>query len=379
MRAMLIDDEQLMLDDLLYWLNKYPDIQVIGTFTQPEQAIDRIKGIISDGLDLPDVIFLDIEMPPANGLEVAKEIRDHHPDVILVFVTAHSSYALKSFAVHPLDYLLKPLQESKVAETLNYIRHQLQLLKSQPSNDDKPLQINCFGHFHVSFSDNHNEIKWGTRRVKELLLYLIDRGETTVTRNEMLHALFGSHRSKKSENNLYVTVHKLRQLLHNTDPEGQHLRLTGDIVLEIAPGICDFTDFMSFARQNTVINSQNAEEAHAILKVCHGTYLADMDYPWADENINTVEIEYERIALGLAAVYVGMAKHEQAEEVLLNLIARNPLSEEGFTCLLDIYMLNKQPNEFIPIFEQYARILDRELDETPPQKYLIYYRDISNA
>lgn len=380
MKAILIDDEQPMLDELRFWLGKHPDVEIMAVFTQPRLAVEYVKERITDKLTLPDVVFLDIEMPQSNGLGTAGEIQSLHPDIIIVFVTAHGSYALKSFQVHPLDYLLKPIQGAKIEATLKYIRKQLELLEARPGDIEKPpLCINCFGRFQLSLANSEGEIKWGTRRVKELFMYLIDCREVPATHNDLLTAVFGRSKGKNNDNNLYVTIHKLRQLLHRIDPEGAYLRLNNDMVLEIAPGICDYTDFMEFARNNMVINSQNAEAAAVALQQCCERYLPELYVPWADETANMVEIEYERIALGLAAVYINSADYAGAEVLLLNLIARNPLSEEGFIALLDIYIKIERTQDYGPVYEQYTRMLKTEFNENPPEEYRRYYKNLPQA
>lgn len=272
------------------------------------------------------------------------------------------------------------MQESKIETTLKYIRKQLQLLEARPRDVKKPpMCINCFGRFQLLLANSEGEIKWGTRRVKDLFLYLIDCGEVPATHNDLLTAVFGRSKGKNNDNNLYVTIHKLRQLLHKIDPEGAYLRLNNDMVLKIAPGICDYTDFMEFVRDNMVINSHNSTTAAAALQLCCGRYLPELYEPWADETANMVEIEYERIALGLVTVYINSDNYAEAEALLLNLIARNPLSEEGFTNLLDIYIKIKRNQDFGPVYEQYTRMLKKEFGENPPGKYRLHYQTLPQA
>lgn len=372
MKVMLVDDEKPMLDELVYWLGKYPEVEILAAFTQPLQAVGDIKARLAGGLVLPEVVFLDMEMPRSNGLETARSIQTLHPDIIIIYVAAHSSYALQSFEVHPLDYLLKPLQASRFEVTMNHIRKQLQLLQTRSRDTQKTPYIKCFGSFQVLLPDNA-EVKWGTKRVKDLFLYLINQGETQASHHELIDVVFGSDDSKDNTSNLYVTIHKLRKLLQHIDPSGEYLRLKSGMVLEIAPGVCDYTDFIRFSDQNPIINAHNADVAAAVLKKYGGNYLSDLDYPWVDQTTHEVEIEYERIALALAIFYLNLNGCQKAEKLLLDLIARNPLSEDGFNTLLDMYIKNNQPRDFGIIYEQYALMLKKELDEKPPQKYSLYH------
>jgi two-component system, LytTR family, response regulator len=112
MKALLIDDERLARQELKSLLSAYPEIQVVGEANNAETAIESIKQL------KPDVIFLDIQMPGKNGFELLEEISGL-PEV--VFVTAYDEYAIRAFEVNALDYLLKPVQPNRLAETVKKI------------------------------------------------------------------------------------------------------------------------------------------------------------------------------------------------------------------------------------------------------------------
>lgn len=376
MKIMLVDDEQHVLDEMGYMLSRYPDVEVLAAFLHPIQAIEYMERRLADRDSIPEAVFLDMDMPKLNGIETAVRLLALKPELEIVFLTAYSSYALDSFQVHPLDYLLKPLKESRLDSTLKQLREQIHLLQEKPPVKKNAVHIQCFGRFQLTVSGRKETIKWGTRRVKELLMYLIDRCGESITHHELLGALFEGKDDRKTANNLYVTIHKLRQLLQSIDPVGEWLILKNDLALEISPGICDYIDFMNFARQNPLINSANAGEAEAALGLSKGLYLQDVARPWAEQSSAAVDLEYQRIALGLAVVYNSSGRYRDAEKVLLDLISRNPLSDEGHTGLLDLYIRNKQKEEFILVYRQYSRMLKSELDEPPPPQYTRYYNTI---
>ena len=112
MKALLIDDERLARQELKSLLADYSEIQVVGEANNAEAAIESIKQL------KPDVIFLDIQMPGKNGFELLEEISGL-PEV--VFVTAYDEYAIRAFEVNALDYLLKPVQPNRLAETVKKI------------------------------------------------------------------------------------------------------------------------------------------------------------------------------------------------------------------------------------------------------------------
>ncbi len=112
MRALIIDDERLARQELKSLLSQYHEVEVVGECSNAESAIEKLAEL------KPDLIFLDIQMPGKNGFELLQELS---PVPEVVFVTAYDEYALRAFEVNALDYLLKPVQEARLAETIRKI------------------------------------------------------------------------------------------------------------------------------------------------------------------------------------------------------------------------------------------------------------------
>jgi two-component SAPR family response regulator len=320
----------------------------------------------------PDVVFLDIDMPGLGGLELALGIQANHPGVIVIFVTAHAQYALEAFRAFPLDFLLKPIKEARLDETVKHLRVQHKLLHPV-SPEEREVRIRCFGRFELLAGD---EVKWETRRVRELLLYLIDRRGEAPSRDELLEALFGGRRDRNTLNNLRMTVFRLRNLIHALDAEGKYLRMGGDYSLTITRGVCDFTDFMAFARGNAAITDRNAAEAARALNLCRGPYLENEGCEWAQESAREVEAEYERIALGLAGCHAAAGRVPEAESILDAMLARNPISTEAYAALFDLYMSAGNRTAFRVRYQQYVRMLKKEYRVRPPARYREFYEHI---
>jgi two-component system LytT family response regulator len=107
--AIIIDDERLARNELKKLLADYPEVEVIGEAANVDEAIKLIEEL------MPDLIFLDIQMPAKTGFDLLAEL-DTVPSVI--FTTAHDEYALKAFEVNALDYLLKPIDPKRLADAI---------------------------------------------------------------------------------------------------------------------------------------------------------------------------------------------------------------------------------------------------------------------
>ncbi|MDP9050939.1 MAG: LytTR family DNA-binding domain-containing protein [Acidobacteriota bacterium] len=112
LRAYLVDDEPLALRRLHRMLEQTENVEVIGSASEPEQAVAALTA------DPPDICFLDIQMPRLNGFEVLEQL-PVQPNVI--FTTAYDHYALQAFGVDAVDYLLKPIDPELLQRALNKV------------------------------------------------------------------------------------------------------------------------------------------------------------------------------------------------------------------------------------------------------------------
>jgi two-component system LytT family response regulator len=108
-RTILIDDESLARDVVKHYLSSFPEVEVVA------ECSDGFEGIKAIAQHQPDLIFLDIQMPKITGFEML-ELIDKHPAVI--FTTAFDEYAIKAFEVNAIDYLLKPIEQSRFEQAM---------------------------------------------------------------------------------------------------------------------------------------------------------------------------------------------------------------------------------------------------------------------
>ena len=110
MRAIIVDDERLARNELKRLLENFPSIEVVGEAANTDEASLLIEEL------QPDVAFLDIQMPGKTGFEWLEEWDGFLPEII--FTTAFDEYALKAFEVNALDYVLKPVELSRLSESI---------------------------------------------------------------------------------------------------------------------------------------------------------------------------------------------------------------------------------------------------------------------
>ena len=123
--TIVVDDEQLACDELAYLLNDFPEIEVIATGSNGLQAVELIRKME------PDLVFLDVNMPGLDGMGVVRQLREKGVEPPhFIFVTAYDQYAVEAFRLEALDYLLKPVDKVRLAESVERARRSIQERKA---------------------------------------------------------------------------------------------------------------------------------------------------------------------------------------------------------------------------------------------------------
>lgn len=128
LKAIIVDDEAPARSELRYLLDELGQVEVVAEAASVRDAIEKLK-------EYPcDVMFLDINMPEANGLKLAEALQRLKFPPVIVFVTAYSEYALDAFKVNAVDYLVKPVETERLAQSIARVRENVALhLQAQKS------------------------------------------------------------------------------------------------------------------------------------------------------------------------------------------------------------------------------------------------------
>lgn len=158
-RSLVVDDERYAREELIYLLEQFEKIEIVGEADSGETAIVKAMQL------QPDIVFLDIEMPKTDGMEVAKALGALKKVPYIIFATAYPQFAAEAFRIHAVDYLLKPYDESQLRQTVARVNDLLAPARSaEKANRIDRLSVETEGEiFYLPIRDIlyvHREENW---------------------------------------------------------------------------------------------------------------------------------------------------------------------------------------------------------------------------
>ena len=166
-RTIIVDDEKLAIQGLQLRLENFPDVEIIDTCANGREAIRKIK------TEKPDLVFLDIQMPGFDGFSVVKGVMEIEPP-LFVFVTAYQEHAIRAFEANAVNYLMKPVDVDKLADTLDRVRTRIAEKRSAEEAEKlKVVLAEVAPDAAEEFSDDDD----GSTARYERLINIKDRGQ----------------------------------------------------------------------------------------------------------------------------------------------------------------------------------------------------------
>ena len=244
MNMICVDDEPLAVEYTLKQCGQLPEIDRAEGFTNAESALTYLREHSAD------IALLDINMPDIDGITLAAQIKQLHPQMAILFLTAYKQYAFDAYAVHPAGYLLKPVSLEKLAEEVAYIhgaRHSAAL---------SHIHVKTFGYFDVYVGDK--PISFRLAKSKEILAYLVDKQGNGVTRPDLFAAIWEDQLyDRRMQKQLDVYIRSLRDTLREYGAE-QIMEIEKG-VLRVKPDTFSCDAYLFFLGDADTINAYRGE------------------------------------------------------------------------------------------------------------------------
>ena len=244
MRAICVDDEELITDYVVTLCREIPPLNAAEGFVSASDALDWLKK------NHADLAILDIDLPDMNGLALAAKIKQLHPDMAIIFLTGFSQYAVEAFEMHASGYILKPVKKERLSAE---VAHALSRKRKAP---EAHIVARTFGNFDV-FIDGEL-VTFKVTKSKELLAYLIDRQGSSATRAEVSSVLWEDRMyDRPMQKQLDVIIRSLRDTLEEYGI-GAILEMKQG-VLRIRPELISCDAWRFFSGDMDAINAYRGE------------------------------------------------------------------------------------------------------------------------
>lgn len=364
MRAILIDDERPSLELLRIVLEKRDEIEIIGAYSNPVEAWLEIEQ------KLPDVIFVDIEMPKMSGLELAARVNRLPQSVSVVFVTAYSHYALDAFGLNVIHYLTKPVDDEEITECFERVYQKRPELRSLRS-----WTIQLFSGLTLYCEDERKAAHWPTAKSRELISYLILNKHKKNSKWDIIEALWPGEGRKKMESNLHSTVNRCRHALKMVGGENIILRERHYYYIDWTRFHCDYWTFEKDLQEFEKGNSARLASANRIVDLYTGPLFGAEDYVWASNQVDLARSAYIQALRAVADDLLKDGKEIRAESYLLRLLEADSCDEPACEALMMIYKKRRDKASFIACYKQLEHCLLTELELTPSAGIIKLYCD----
>ncbi|GIN63342.1 hypothetical protein J27TS8_33350 [Robertmurraya siralis] len=358
MKTILIDDELFALQYLEYQLSDIEGLQIIGKFKDPIAGKEAIE---TNDVDL---VFLDIHIPRINGLELAELLLENKPDLQIVFITAHHDYAIRAFELNALDYILKPVTQKRLLNTVQ--RALNRKTDSPPTKETGILHMNLFQQ--GSIFDEEGEpltLRWRTAKVQQLFFYLVQHRGQIVHKTELVELLWWDLELDKAFQQLYSAVYNMRKTLAPYTRYFKIERVSEGYILTLKHIKLDVDQFERLIQSDLPLNEETIRDYEEAADLVNDDYLQGYDYIWTENERQRLQVQWLQLSYKIIAWHYSQQEWEKATARSLDVCSRYPLEEEASLWLMKIFAAK---GKRASVHQQYVRLkelMQSELLEQP--------------
>lgn len=359
LRVVIVDDAAPILKLMEKLIEKDEQAKVIGKFSLPSEAIEHIKKL------KPDAVFLDIEMPGMNGIELAERLIEEDENLEIVFVTAYSQYALETFKVNALNYIMKPVSVKEISKTLLRISRYKNLATSIQRKEE--FSIKCFGGFEV-INASGIPVKWISKKSSELLAFFIMNRNCKMDKWKIGEALWPEASEQQVTRNFHTTLFRLRKILTE---EGIPIKIRSEkgtregYLCNIGELNCDVIKLEDYMLQNMTIDENNISKYESMKSNFKDELFEGLNYTWCSlekENFSTYFID---VLENMTRYYINKGHYKQAFTTIKNSLKIYPYKEKTHQMLMEIYFYENDKISIIKHYEEFKLLLKQDLDTEP--------------
>ncbi|MEK3674137.1 response regulator [Paenibacillus sp. FSL R10-2771] len=353
LRAIIVDDERLSLNQLSWVLSESGEVVICQTFQNPVKAYEYAR-------DNPiDIAFLDISMPEVSGMKLSRQLHELYEAMDVVFVTGYEEYALQAFDASATDYLLKPVSAERVRQTLDKIRRRPRRPEVEPV-----LEVCMFGGFKLLHpGPDRKPLKLRSPKTEELFAYLLYK--RSVSRDEIMDTLWGGFESGKASNNLNSNLYYIRKAISESGLKVCLLPDRNEVQIVENSLSCDLYAFERLLREIRMNRDGHTELLKQAAALYTGPFLKGKTYEWASTKARRLEQDYIELQELAARIYLEQHQMEQALQAYDEILRIDALREDIAGQALRLLIGLGRTSEAIRRYRKLEEVLLQELGTQP--------------
>ena len=357
--VVIVEDENPILDLMKYVIGQNPQYTILGAFSNPLEALACFPQL------RPDVVFLDVEMPKMNGLELAQRMNDLWDHTHIIFTTAYKNYALEAFNVQAFDYILKPVTKMAIERVTERLMKQHRLA-IPPERRARHVSIQCFGGFEVR-NLNGAPVHWPTRKTEELFAYFLCHPGKEISKWYLADLLWHDMDEERASHNLHNTMYRLKKLLKEQEIDIDIKKVNEGYMLDASNHTYDV---LAFERNLHSISEggRDAAQEENLVSLYKGTLFDRKDYLWKTSHEKKFSKHFTMLINSLIQQDLAKGDWKIAEQRLDQFLNIYPLDEEMNLSLFKIYECSGRQEQIKKLYAKFENAYLLDLGLAPPQE-----------
>lgn len=256
MKVVCVDDEKILLDSTVKLVGKIEGVDEVKGFSKASELLKYI-----DGGETADVAVLDINIGDADGISLAKKLKEKLPNINVIFATGYSEYMADAFGIHASGYLMKPINEEDLKKEFSELRNPI-------PESSVGIRVKAFGHFEV-FA-NGKPIAFRREKSKELLAILVDREGASLTVEQLSAILWEDKYYDRTVKSMFNVIKSAMIAdLKAVGADGMIIKSWGHLAADTSKFTCDAYEYR--------------EGSPKAISAFTGEYMSN--YSWAEERV----------------------------------------------------------------------------------------------
>lgn len=372
MRVLIVDDEPSALKSMEKLLGQHAEIEIAASVLDPREAL------ILCGQTRVDAVFLETVMSEIGGMELAARISSLQPDVHIIFVTACDQYAVQAFELHALDYLLKPVSDSRLAKTIERLRRASANLDRLSTPVLRYTQLGCLGTLHWrKESEEIRTFSWRTSKTQELFTFLLHQRRGPAIRKEaILDVLWPEQDPVRATVQLHTTVYQIRKMLKEQGLAIQVVYEQEGYRLQFNDIRVDADVWEQECAKLPVLNVASIQAYKQLLTMYKGDYFADSSFQWLEGERERLRLLQWQYLQKFAEFCLAQELLTEARDAYQQMKEQYPLVEAGYWGLMQVHLKLANYAEVKQQYDTLQARLDEELGIYPSLEIRAWLADV---